>query len=117
MNVYLRTDRLTLREFTEGDLAELIALNGDPKVMKFLTGGIPLTAEHICQEVLPRSCVFTRNRPPSGIGRQSPRTRKPSWGVSSSVRARTTAGESNWGFGSCLPSGEKGTRRRAAERS
>jgi RimJ/RimL family protein N-acetyltransferase len=37
MKVYLMSDRLILREFTDDDLAALIALNGDPRVMKYLT--------------------------------------------------------------------------------
>ena len=36
MKVFLETSRLTLREFTEDDAADLFALDGDPEVMRFI---------------------------------------------------------------------------------
>jgi RimJ/RimL family protein N-acetyltransferase len=53
MKVYLTTERLILREFNEGDLDRLVELNGDPEVMRFVTGGAPLSPDHIRGEVLP----------------------------------------------------------------
>jgi RimJ/RimL family protein N-acetyltransferase len=53
MKVYLETARLILREFTASDLDPLIDLNSDPEVMRYLTGGLPLSADHIRHEVLP----------------------------------------------------------------
>jgi RimJ/RimL family protein N-acetyltransferase len=67
MNVYLITDRLILREFTEDDLESLFALNGDPKVMLHLTGGIPHSPEYIRQEVLPCFLRYHAESPDFGF--------------------------------------------------
>jgi len=40
-SVLLRTERLALARFTETDVDALVALDGDPDVMRFLTGGTP----------------------------------------------------------------------------
>ncbi|MFJ9146934.1 GNAT family N-acetyltransferase [Streptomyces sp. NPDC102270] len=37
--VFLETERLRLRAFAEADLDHLVALDGDPEVMRYLTGG------------------------------------------------------------------------------
>jgi RimJ/RimL family protein N-acetyltransferase len=66
MNVYLTTDRMILREFTEDDLDSLVALNGDPKVMKYLTGGIPMSPERNRDEVLPLFLRFHAESPDFG---------------------------------------------------
>lgn len=50
----LETDRLLLRPFTEADEENLVGLDGDPEVMRFLTGGTPTSRERIRAEVLPR---------------------------------------------------------------
>jgi RimJ/RimL family protein N-acetyltransferase len=44
MQVFLETERLVLRRFTEASLDNLFDLNGDPEVMRFLTGGKPTPA-------------------------------------------------------------------------
>jgi RimJ/RimL family protein N-acetyltransferase len=54
MQVFLETERLVLRRFTEADLDNLLDLNGDPEVMRFLTGGKPTPREVIRNETLPR---------------------------------------------------------------
>ena len=54
MQVFLETERLVLRRFTEADLDNLFDLNGDPEVMRFLTGGKPTPREVIRNETLPR---------------------------------------------------------------
>lgn len=48
MRTTLHTDRLTLRPLAEGDLDDLIAMNGDPEVMAFI--GRPMTAEQVAAE-------------------------------------------------------------------
>ena len=53
MYVYLETDRLLLRRFTAADADELVALDGDPAVMRYLTGGIPTPRDVIENEILP----------------------------------------------------------------
>ena len=53
MHVFLETERLLLRRFTEGDVEELVELDGDPEVMHYITGGRPTSREEIETEVLP----------------------------------------------------------------
>ena len=43
MTVFLETERLVLRTFAGGDADDLYALDSDPAVMRFLTGGAPTT--------------------------------------------------------------------------
>jgi RimJ/RimL family protein N-acetyltransferase len=45
----LRTDRLTLRPLSEGDLDDLVSMNGDPEVMAFI--GPPMSAERVAAEL------------------------------------------------------------------
>lgn len=52
--VFLETDRLVLRPFTEADVPALLALDNDPEVMRFINGGRPTTAESIRERTLPR---------------------------------------------------------------
>jgi RimJ/RimL family protein N-acetyltransferase len=54
MQVFLETDRLVLRRFTEADVDDLLELEGDPEVMRFLTGGKPTPPDVIQNETLPR---------------------------------------------------------------
>jgi RimJ/RimL family protein N-acetyltransferase len=53
MHVFLETDRLVLRRFTDADVDNLVDLDSDPEVMRYLTGGRPTTREEIEGEVLP----------------------------------------------------------------
>lgn len=54
MQVFLETDRLVLRRFTETDLDNLYDLDSDPAVMRFLTGRKATPRERIQNEILPR---------------------------------------------------------------
>ena len=54
MDVFLETERLILRRFTEADLGNLVELNGDPDVMHFLNGGKPTPREFVEAIILPR---------------------------------------------------------------
>lgn len=51
--IYLTTERLTLRPLQQADRQNLIQLDSDPAVMRFLTNGQPTTAEQIDRQ-LPR---------------------------------------------------------------
>ncbi|WP_016700606.1 GNAT family N-acetyltransferase [Actinoalloteichus spitiensis] len=51
---FLESDRLVLRAFTAADTEHLAALDNDPEVMRFLTGGRPTHRETIETRVLPR---------------------------------------------------------------
>lgn len=54
MQIYLETERLVLRRFTEADVDNLFELDSDPQVMRFLTGGKPTPRDVIEHEILPR---------------------------------------------------------------
>ncbi len=54
MQVFVETERLVLRRFTEADVDNLFDLDNDPEVMRFLTGGKPTPREVILNETLPR---------------------------------------------------------------
>ena len=53
MQVFLETERLVLRRFTEADVDNLCDLDSDPAVMRFLTGGTPTPRAVIAQDILP----------------------------------------------------------------
>ncbi|MCO1574397.1 GNAT family N-acetyltransferase [Crossiella sp. SN42] len=53
MQVFLETDRLVLRRFTESDVDNLVRLDSDPEVMRFLTGE-PTPRAVIEHQVLPK---------------------------------------------------------------
>ena len=51
--VFLETERLLLRRFTEADIPNLVELDGDPEVMRFINGGRPTPREEVENELLP----------------------------------------------------------------
>ena len=58
MQVFLETERLALRRFTEEDVDLLVELDGDPEVMRYVTGGIRTSREEIETEVLPAFLAY-----------------------------------------------------------
>lgn len=58
MHVFLETDRLVLRRFTEDDVEALVQLDGDPEVMRYVTGGITTSRAEIEDEVLPAYLAY-----------------------------------------------------------
>ncbi|NJK57099.1 MAG: GNAT family N-acetyltransferase [Pleurocapsa sp. SU_5_0] len=52
MNIFLETDRLILRNLTQDDVDDLVRLDSDPEVMRFINGGIATTREAIQLEKL-----------------------------------------------------------------
>ena len=54
MRVFLETERLVLRRFTEADVDNLVELDGDPEVMRYLTGGGTTPRAEIERDILPR---------------------------------------------------------------
>jgi RimJ/RimL family protein N-acetyltransferase len=54
MEIYLETERLVLRRFTEGDVDNLVELDRDPDVMRYINGGRPTPRTEIERDVLPR---------------------------------------------------------------
>jgi RimJ/RimL family protein N-acetyltransferase len=53
VQIFLETERLVLRRFTEDDIDELVELDSDPDVMHFITGGRPTPRDEIENAVLP----------------------------------------------------------------
>ena len=53
MDVFLQTGRLRLRRFTTADVDNLVALDSDPEVMRYLTNGKPTPREQVESEILP----------------------------------------------------------------
>lgn len=58
MEVFLETERLVLRRFTEDDADNLFDLDGDPEVMRFITGGEPTPRDEIEDDVLPEFLLY-----------------------------------------------------------
>lgn len=67
MRVLLTTGRLVLRAFTEGDEDRLVALDSDPEVMRFLTGGRPTDRGTVRTRTLPE-LLREHPRLPAGRG-------------------------------------------------
>jgi RimJ/RimL family protein N-acetyltransferase len=53
MLVFLETRRLVLRRFTADDADNLVNLDADPEVMRFVTGGVPTSRDDIEKDFLP----------------------------------------------------------------
>jgi RimJ/RimL family protein N-acetyltransferase len=53
VDVFLETERLSLRRFTMGDVDNVVALDGDPEVMRYISGGLPTPREEIETDILP----------------------------------------------------------------
>ena len=60
VQVYLETERLVLRRFTESDVDNLVELDGDPQVMRFINGGRPTPREEIENDFLPAFLDYYR---------------------------------------------------------
>lgn len=69
MHVFLETDRLLLRRFTEADIDNLVELDSDPEVMRFLTNGRPTSREVIVRDTLP--WIMTGYERLHGLGRMA----------------------------------------------
>lgn len=64
--IALRTERLTLREFTLDDADLLVELDSDPEVMRYLTDQLT-DREQVRQQVLPRLVDEYRRTPGFGL--------------------------------------------------
>lgn len=53
MHIFMETERLIFRRFTPDDADNLVALDSDPEVMRYLTGGRPTLRAEIERETLP----------------------------------------------------------------
>jgi RimJ/RimL family protein N-acetyltransferase len=61
VQVHVRTERLILRQFTESDADDLVALDSDPAVLRFINGGQPIAATITRTETLPRFLAWHRH--------------------------------------------------------
>jgi RimJ/RimL family protein N-acetyltransferase len=53
VHIYLETERLILRRFTPDDLDDLVALDADPAVMRYINGGRPTPRDEMRDDYLP----------------------------------------------------------------
>jgi RimJ/RimL family protein N-acetyltransferase len=53
LQVFLETERLLLRRFTNDDIENLVELDSDPEVMRFINGGRPTPRDEIENDLLP----------------------------------------------------------------
>ena len=67
LDVFLETERLVLRRFTDADLELLVELDADPEVMRYITGGRATAREELRDEVLPAFLGYYRRFPGYGF--------------------------------------------------
>jgi RimJ/RimL family protein N-acetyltransferase len=67
MNIFLETDRLILRNLTQDDVDNLVKLDSDPEVMRFINGGIATTREAIANEFLPYATGYYKKSSDLGL--------------------------------------------------
>jgi len=59
MQVFLETQRLVLRRFSVADADNLVSLDADPDVMRFVPGGHPRPARRSKMNICPHSLAIT----------------------------------------------------------
>ncbi len=59
---FLETDRLVLRRFTGADADNLIDLDSDPEVMRFLNGGVRTPRDEFEHDILPSFLRYYERR-------------------------------------------------------
>lgn len=65
--IFLETERLLLREFTEDDIDILVELDSYPDVMRFINGGRPTPRDEIENDVLPTFLDYYKRFAGSGF--------------------------------------------------
>jgi RimJ/RimL family protein N-acetyltransferase len=65
--VFCETERLLLRRFTEADVDDLVSLDADPAVMRFINGGRATPLAQIRDVVLPRFMSYYDRYPGAGV--------------------------------------------------
>jgi RimJ/RimL family protein N-acetyltransferase len=67
VHVHLQTARLTIRRITAEDEDNLVGLNSDPEVMRYITGGLPEPGrDKIRDEIIPFHLAFYDQHPGFG---------------------------------------------------
>lgn len=67
MQIFLETERLLLRRFTPHDIDNLVELDGDPEVMRFINGGRPTSRAEIENDLLPAFLAYYERYPGYGF--------------------------------------------------
>ena len=65
--IYLETERLVLRRFSEADIDHLVDLDSDPAVTRYINGGKPTSREFVVQQVMPRILSYYADLVDQGI--------------------------------------------------
>lgn len=71
---YLQTDRLVLRAFSPDDLDDLVALDADPGVMRYINNGVPTPRAELEHDVLPHWLAYYERGPVWGFWAAEERT-------------------------------------------
>ena len=58
MKIFLETPRLILRQFTNNDVDDLVTLDSDPDVMRYINGGVATSREAIADKFLPYATSY-----------------------------------------------------------
>ncbi|WP_237341122.1 GNAT family N-acetyltransferase [Williamsia soli] len=66
-SLIIETDRLVLRPVAASDTDHLVALDSDPAVMRYVTGGVATPREVIEEWVIPRAVAEARHRGGAGV--------------------------------------------------
>ncbi|HEX4701774.1 MAG TPA: GNAT family N-acetyltransferase [Pseudonocardiaceae bacterium] len=66
-DVFLETERLVLRRFTMADEDNLFELDGDPDVMRYITGGLATPRAELRDDYLPAYLNYYRRYPGYGF--------------------------------------------------
>lgn len=67
MRIYLETERLILRELTDADVDNLVELDADPAVTKYINGGQPTSREVVVEHVIPRILNYYKDLDRQGL--------------------------------------------------
>jgi RimJ/RimL family protein N-acetyltransferase len=67
IQVFLETEHLVLRRFAHDDVDNLVELDGDPEVMRYITGGRPTSRDEIQSDVLPAFLGYYERYPGYGF--------------------------------------------------
>ncbi len=67
MHVFVSTERLILRRFTEDDAAHLFALDSDPEVMRYVSRFAPASVEVSRERIRARFLPFYKQYPSYGF--------------------------------------------------
>ena len=67
MYIHVQTARLSIRRFTAADEDNLVSLNSDPEVMRYITGGLPVPGrEEIRADIIPYNVAAYDRHPGFG---------------------------------------------------